>query len=65
MEAGTVLTTLSLTKNFEVLLQQDLWKHYFMGKKTRKRERIEENYITTFNTLNLRLFANLKNYFEH
>ena len=65
MEAGIVPTTLSLAKNFGVLLQQDLCKHDFMGKKTRKRERIEENYITTFNTLNLRLFTNSKNYSEH
>ena len=45
------------------LLLQDLWKHFL--KKTQENERIEENCITAFNTLNLRLFASIKTfYFE-
>ena len=47
-----------LHENAWVLLLQGLWKHAFMGK---KRERTEENYITTFLTLeNLGLFAKVK-----
>ena len=39
---------------------------FLPARKLKKKEEIEENYITTFDTLNLGAFANLKkkNYFE-
>ena len=54
-----------LQENFCVFLQQDPWKHVFMDKKTQEKWRNRRNYVTTFQTLNLGLIANVKNRFEH
>ena len=55
-----VVQGVKLQENGWVLLLQDLWEHVFIGKKLKKMERAEENYITSLSTLKSRFICQRK-----